>query len=1128
MSLPVLLFDLLDGDNISSGIILLNSSNILLSSISVNTMKEIKIMISNANPIEISIEKIFSSYSPNSSIQLLYMKHLSNNRRIIFNQSYTNLDIAKLVIPARHQAIFSILINGTNTPKAYIESIKFKTPYQILRINIRFYIVNGTLELSSEKLNFNVYPNQILSSDIEIRSTFTEPIEIKQIEFQPYGNCFTFQWLNNQNTKFILQPNKTQKIGNLTFDMSSLCGMIGTTTESTCYCGLNYHKKYEQQWHSMDTNSSNLDQLLLLKFKNLWNGWNLILKRKKIYSSLWLLSSMVNMSWPIIINFQWPSILDFPSSVNVEQSIIDFPLTQVDTTTSQNLTIVNPLSKSSLSYHIQFISNYSDGERLLNIIYDPSNTSRIKMTIDYDVPFDVCMTDPNSILSSTPCGSYKFTLQPFEKISFTIKYKPRIRSKHETFLIIRNNLTIIESVRLRGECGSGDLKIGNRKGESSIQPLTMEMNDKQYKFCSELLRVEGARANPMLQKIVILRNPGNMDLLIYNIYFGKSACYGQGFSAMNCTNIILKPEEKLDLTIRYQPDYTVSLVEEMITLHTNIGYLTYPIIVRIPQNVLNACYQIIPRPAWEFRCYWICLCAVTIIIALILTSASYDARRLYDDYQARAELRQMSTNKIFDLHDLASFVRDEQELCDQNESRSSVNHKLSVRTAEKDTDSKIKSQRISADSAKSFNQTDKQKKSINGSYKDDEVGKTSQSLVPGRSNRNRGSINDSQQDDQQSFTTRSIASSPKALHKSRRTIASTDGTSQKKQDQTKPQPISVRALKSTTDHQVTNDVTRTDNDEDSFVVATRSKKTIKTKDSTAATNKLNMITNTLRSREQQDANEQRRTQRDYSKSTESLSNDQSWLLVSSKQRKQANEDKKPAPSYLSRQQDDTKSRAATTSVVKLPYSNQRMTSHISLQSSTIPHLDQKMEIRQNPSDRHHTSRLLSSGDSTTSKNGAVDVNNTTVTDLLSVFLLRKMNNNHDDIFPCSTIARSRASSAPSDSVINSDNDETDDIICWDDVEKPDKDFGRYASQTEQLMKELIPKAEDNGWLTQRYQQPQQQKTNSTGEIPSLMSIPTPAIGLEQDKKLNRNGKQSMYTSSVLTIGRQNSNQPTKE
>ncbi|CAF1541590.1 unnamed protein product, partial [Didymodactylos carnosus] len=125
-----LTFNLFDGGMASYGTILLNLNNILLSSIYVNTMKEVKIVVSNSNPIEISIEKIFSTYSPNSSIQLLYMKHLSSNKRVIFNKSYTNLDIAKLVIPAQHQAIFSIFINGTNIPKAYIESIKFETPYQ--------------------------------------------------------------------------------------------------------------------------------------------------------------------------------------------------------------------------------------------------------------------------------------------------------------------------------------------------------------------------------------------------------------------------------------------------------------------------------------------------------------------------------------------------------------------------------------------------------------------------------------------------------------------------------------------------------------------------------------------------------------------------------------------------------------------------------------------------------------------------------------------------------------------------------------------------------------------------------------------------------------------------------------
>ncbi|CAF0910142.1 unnamed protein product, partial [Didymodactylos carnosus] len=748
--------------------------------------------------------------------------------------------------------------------------------------------------------------NQMFISQIKIRSTFSNPIEIKQIEFHPYGNCFTFQWMNNQNTNFILQPNKTHKIGNLTFDMSSLCSVTGAT-ESTCYCGLNYHQEYQQQWQSTSTNTFDLDQFLLFKLKKLWKEWQLVLNRKRIYSSLWLLSSTVNMSWPIIINFKWPSIFEFSSSINAEEPVINFPLTYVNTTTTQNLTIINPLSTTSLSYHIQLISNYSESERLLNIIYETSSTNKINTVTSDDVPFDICATDPSLMSSSVPCISHKFTLQPAEKVSFTITYKPQIRSKHETFLVVRNNLTIIESVRLRGECGSGDLQVGNKKADSSINPLVMEMNDKQFKFCSELLRVEGAQANPIVQKIVPLRNPGNMDLIIYNIYFGKSSCQGQGFSVTNCTNIVLRPEEKYDLNIRYQPDYTVTLVEEVISLHTNIGYLTYPVIVRIPQNVLTVCYQILPRPSWEFRYCWLCLCSVTIIIVLILTSAGYDARRLYEEYRGRAELCRMSTHKIFDLNELATAVRDEQQSRDRTESRSSVSHKPSSRTSTRDADSKIKSHRVSTDSSKFYNQSDKPKKSINGDYKEDEVGKAN------RSHRNRNSIYDSQQDDQLSPTTRLITSSPKALHKSRRIpLTSTDGTSQKKQEQIKPQLTALKVQKIITDQQVIPDVIITDNYDDSFVVATRSKKSsTKTKDSSTV-NKSNVITNGSRQREQQDISEQRRAQRDYSKSTDSLSNDQSWLLVSSKQRKQVHEEKKPTPVHLSKQPDDTKPRATTT------------------------------------------------------------------------------------------------------------------------------------------------------------------------------------------------------------------------
>ena len=47
-------------------------------------------------------------------------------------------------------------------------------------------------------------------------------------------------------------------------------------------------------------------------------------------------------------------------------------------------------------------------------------------------------------------------------------------------------MTILESILLRGEGGSGSLTVGNRKAGSSDIPLVLEMNEKQYKLCSSM------------------------------------------------------------------------------------------------------------------------------------------------------------------------------------------------------------------------------------------------------------------------------------------------------------------------------------------------------------------------------------------------------------------------------------------------------------------------------------------------------------------------------------------------------------------------------------------------------------------------------------------------------------------
>ena len=130
---------------------------------------------------------------------------------------------------------------------------------------------------------------------------------------------------------------------------------------------------------------------------------------------------------------------------------------------------------------------------------------------------------------------------------------------------------------------------------------------------------------------------------------------------------------------RFQPDYTLSEINEVLTLNTNIGLMTYPILVRIAPSVLSFCYQSIPRPIWELRSYYLCLCSLSVFIVLLFTVAVFEARSLFDNvrnptdlvfltqlfvqYLARAEYRdriQMNENKIFDLSDLSLAVQDEQ------------------------------------------------------------------------------------------------------------------------------------------------------------------------------------------------------------------------------------------------------------------------------------------------------------------------------------------------------------------------------------------------------------------------------------------------------------------------------------
>ena len=64
-----------------------------------------------------------------------------------------------------------------------------------------------------------------------------------------------------------------------------------------------------------------------------------------------------------------------------------------------------------------------------------------------------------------------------------MSFRPYLVGAHCGALVVRNNLTVVDVVLLRGAGGQGALKFGNRKPDTTAPPLTFSIAPKHLKDC---------------------------------------------------------------------------------------------------------------------------------------------------------------------------------------------------------------------------------------------------------------------------------------------------------------------------------------------------------------------------------------------------------------------------------------------------------------------------------------------------------------------------------------------------------------------------------------------------------------------------------------------------------------------
>jgi hypothetical protein len=190
---------------------------------------------------------------------------------------------------------------------------------------------------------------------------------------------------------------------------------------------------------------------------------------------------------------------------------------------------------------------------------------------------------PKSITNSI------YVIKPHQKIKIgPIYYHPNNSSNYSATLFIKNNLTILYPLKIKGMGGSGLLEFYSNETNNNQEKIVKKIEKLLINIdtISTLNQLESN--NDKIYKNITLKNSGNLPLKIYNISIENAGCEGFGISLSRCSEISLYPQQSINLEFAITPNFNFYLLEKNIIFHTHYQKITLKISINISDDILAA------------------------------------------------------------------------------------------------------------------------------------------------------------------------------------------------------------------------------------------------------------------------------------------------------------------------------------------------------------------------------------------------------------------------------------------------------------------------------------------------------------------------------------------------------------
>ncbi|KAM4628602.1 transmembrane protein 131 [Polymixia lowei] len=616
----------------------------------------ITFVVVNSNPIELEIK---SWLVTGDSLSMELLKTERGNRTVALSrirelQNSSASQHKTVILASGYYAAFRVTLVAKALEGMYDGAIHITTDYEILTIPVKALIAVGTLTSSPKHIILPPsFPGKVVHQSFSIQSYFTQRVKLQQIRSLTEDVRFYYKRLRNNKDE--LEPRRKTKVANIYFDASLQCG-------DHCYVGLPFVLKSESKPHGPALQEDiwdadvDLHQKLLRRWKELKeHSGHEVEAIFEVNTDL-----QKNVQAKITAQLTWPSL------VNSSQRIM-FPLTNTNSSSDEEVVLENPadvpvfvqvLPLALFPNPSVFSGKLADRLPLGNL----SNINIDQKTLEFQVhrnQTSLMKSSAGFVEGSTRPFVYNLLLLPGEVKSFNVRFTPVSNHSVSSLLIVRNNLTVIDTIVLQGRGTTESLKVaGKPPGQGSS--LRFKMTEALLKDCTEKTKVK--EPNFTLKRTFRVENTGLLPINIRSAEINGQACEGYGFKVLSCQEFALKPNASKDLIILFTPDFTSSRVIRELKLVTCGGSeFVFVLNASLPYHMLAACAETLPRPSWELELYIIVSLIMSSMFLLVIATAYLEAQSIWEPFRRRLSVESNSTletGRPFDLREIVQIHSD--------------------------------------------------------------------------------------------------------------------------------------------------------------------------------------------------------------------------------------------------------------------------------------------------------------------------------------------------------------------------------------------------------------------------------------------------------------------------------------